>query len=57
MAARKTFDHHKVIQILGQVGRSFCSYLRSTIIAHPMQQRINNAADDAKALLYIREVC
>ena len=57
MVARRTFDHHKVILILREVGRSFCTSLSGTIITHDMQQRIQKADTDAAALGHIRKVC
>ena len=57
MAAKTTFRHHKVILILREVGRSFCSYLSGHIIDGSMRQRINKAVTDAEALSHIRDVC
>ena len=55
--AKTTFRHHKVILILREVGRSFCSYLSGHIIVRSMRQRINKAVTDAEALSHIRDVC
>ena len=54
--AKKTMNLQEAIDILGDVGTEFTSYLCDNIITQNARQEINNAKHDGQALSFIRKV-
>ena len=55
--AKQTLNLQPVIEVFGQVGTEFTSYLSDNIITRHKRQEIKNAKNDGEALDIIRQVC